>query len=324
MWVANETGNSITVIDAGTNAVTTTVTGLEGPHNVQISRDGATAYAVSGSNMVVALSTSTYAVEAAAATGPAPAHVIEAPNGRVYVTNADDGSVSVYRTPGLELTVRIQLGGMPHGLRPAASGSVIVVANSMAGAVDLIDPTTDRFLGEVPVGPSPAQVAVSADGRYAYTGTTEPPAVVKVDLGSRTVVGSTRVSASPVQLYLTPDETTVLSADQGSRDGPGHAVSVIDAATMTARGTIGTGSGPHGVVIDTTGARAWVTNTYDDTVSVIELAGRSVAATVPVGAEPNGISYSPRPPAPADAPTTTLNIPPPSTQGHSQQPSHGH
>jgi DNA-binding beta-propeller fold protein YncE len=78
------------------------------------------------------------------------------------------------------------------------------------------------------------------------------------------------VSASPVQLYLDLDETTVLSADQGTADKPGHTVLLIDAAAaMTVCGAVGTGSGPHGVVIDTAGTRAWVTNNYDNTVSVI-------------------------------------------------------
>ncbi|MGD9621625.1 MAG: hypothetical protein AB7G47_14865 [Mycolicibacterium sp.] len=329
VWVADQDGDSLTVLDAATNAVTTTVTGLNSPHNVQVSRDATTVYAVTGDNRVVAIDTTTYTVDAVASTGSAPAHVIEAPNDKVYVTNADDGTVSIYETPGLKRIGQIDLGGMPHGLRPAADGSVIVVANTMAGAVDLIDPTTDQPTGSVPVGNQPAQVAVSADGRYAYAGITGPPSVVKVDLVSRRVVGSAPVSASPVQLYLTPDEATVLSADQGTSDKPGDTVSVIDTAAMTVRGAVGTGSGPHGVVIDTAGARAWVTATYDNTVSVIDLGSLSVVATVAVGAAPNGISYSPRPPAASGAETIALDIPAPpaNTVGHPEQQSpdqHGH
>jgi YVTN family beta-propeller protein len=119
---------------------------------------------------------------------------------------------------------------------------VIVVANTMADRLDLIDPTTDGSIGAVPVGTGPLQVAVTADGRYAYTGITEPPAVVKADLVSRNAVGNARVPTAPVQLYLTPDEKTVLSADQGTSDKPGNTLSVIDTAAMTARGTVATGS----------------------------------------------------------------------------------
>lgn len=291
VWVANEGGDSLTVLDSATNTVARTLAGIKRPHNVQVSRDGATVYAVSNSeDIVVAIDPATYKVVAVAATGPAPAHVIEAPNGKVYVTNTGDGTVSVYQGPGLQPVGRIQLGDMPHGLRPAAGGSIIVVANTMAGALDLIDPATDKSTGTVPVGSGPAQVAVTTDGRYTYAGITNPPGVVKVDLAARRVVGTATVSAPPVQLYLTPDEATVLSADQGTAQQPGHMLSVIDTASMTVRGTVSTGSGPHGVVIDTSGTWAWVTNTYANTVSVADLPTLSVVATVPVGTEPAGIS----------------------------------
>lgn len=308
VWVADEAGNSLTVIDTATSTVATTLTGIRGPHNVQVGRDDTTVYATSvGTDTVVAIDADTYKVAATAATGRHPAHVIEAPNGKLYVANSDDGTVSVFETQSLRPLGRIEVGGMPHGLRAAGDGSVIVVANHMTGAVDVIDAQTDQRQFSVPVGESPAQVAVSADGRYAYTGITEPAAVVKVDLQTRTVVGSVAVSAAPVQVYLTPDDAMVVSADQGTPDAPGHDASLIDTTAMTVRATVPTGAGPHGVVIDPASTHAWVTNSYDNSVSTIDLASQAVSATIPVGKGPNGISYSPRPPAPG-APTVALNL----------------
>ncbi|WP_326548637.1 hypothetical protein QGN32_11225 [Mycolicibacterium sp. ND9-15] len=322
VWVADETGNSLTVIDTAANAVATTLTGIQGPHNVQVGRDAGTAYATSaGTDRVVAIDTTTYEVAAIAATGPHPAHVIEAPNGKVYVANSGDGSVSVFQGRSLQPVGRIEVGGMPHGLRAAADGSVIVVANHTTGALDVIDPQTDRTQFSVPVGDGPAQVAVSADGRYAYTGITEPAEVVKVDLHARKVVGSVAVSAPPVQVYLTPDDATVVSADQGTPDAPGHGASLIDTADMTVRATVPTGAGPHGVVISPAGTLAWVTNSYDHSVSAIDLTSQTVPATIPVGKGPNGISYSPRPPA-ASAPTIALTLPAPDANDSGPPPSH--
>src|SRR3990172_1023216 len=48
VWVANEYGNSLSVIDAASNQIITTFTGVEGPHNIQASSDGQTIWAVSG------------------------------------------------------------------------------------------------------------------------------------------------------------------------------------------------------------------------------------------------------------------------------------
>ena len=132
---------------------------------------------------------------------------------------------------------------------------------------------------------------------------------MKVDLAQRKVIESQSVPNPPVQLYLTPDETQVVSADQGTDDARGRTLSVIDTETMTTRGAVTVGAGPHGVVIDPSGHWAWVTNTYEDTVSTVDLSGLRLLATTPVAARPNGISYSPRPPAPAAATVITLDIP---------------
>ena len=314
VWVADEGGDSLTVLDAAGNTVAATLTGIKGPHNVQVGRDGDTVYAVSGgTHQVVAIDAAKYTVRAVAPTGSGPAHVIEAPNGKVYVTNADDGTVSVYQGTTLAPAGAIELGGMPHGLRAADGGSVIVVANHHTGKLDLIDPNTDRPTAAVSVGIEPVQVAVSADGRYAYSSVTEPPSVVKVDLTSRTVVGSVAVPTPPVQLYLTPDGKSVLSANQGTAQQPGDTMSVIDTAAMTSAGTVQTGSGPHGVVLDDTGTRAWITNTFADTVSAIDVSTLSASATIPVGKSPNGISFSPRTPATPPSATVTLDVPVPAS-----------
>src|SRR3989337_216233 len=77
VWVADEYGNSITVIDAATNKVVTTLTGIEGPHNLQVAPDGKSVWAVSGhESMAVMIDPATYAVHGAVATGKEPAHII--------------------------------------------------------------------------------------------------------------------------------------------------------------------------------------------------------------------------------------------------------
>jgi YVTN family beta-propeller protein len=47
------------------------------------------------------------------------------------------------------------------------------------------------------------------------------------------------------------------------------------------------------VVVDRDGRYAYVTNTYANTVSVLDVKDRKVVATVRVGKGPNGISVTP-------------------------------
>ncbi len=55
--------------------------------------------------------------------------------------------------------------------------------------------------------------------------------------------------------------------------------------------TIVVGKGAHGVVTDNKGKFIYVTNMFDNTVSVIDNGKNEAIATVPVGQTPNGITY---------------------------------
>jgi len=57
---------------------------------------------------------------------------------------------------------------------------------------------------------------------------------------------------------------------------------MIDRASrkVLQRVKVETGSGAHGVVVDRSGRHAFVTNTYANTVSVLDIRARKVIATV--------------------------------------------
>src|SRR3972149_3290481 len=120
VWVADEYGGSITVIDAATNKIATTLTGIEGPPNLQVAPDGKSVWAVSGHDaMAVMIDATTYAVHGAVATGKEPAHIILTPNGRTaYATNGDDNTVTAIDTAPMEVIATIPVGEDPHGFGP--------------------------------------------------------------------------------------------------------------------------------------------------------------------------------------------------------------
>ena len=264
-------------------------------------------YAVSHSdNIVVAIDPATYRVAAVAATGPAPAHVIEAPNGKVYVTNTADGTVSVYQAPGLQPVGRIQLGDMPHGLRAAAGGSDRGRQHHGGGLGSIDLPPTSQW-GAIPVGPG------------AGPGRGHPRRALRLcrhhqsARGGQSGFGRPRgrwhrkgVGLSRSSCTCRVDEATVLSADQGTAQQPGHTLSVIDTVAMTVRGSVAHRLGT---------ARRGDRHLGNQGVGDQHLRQHGVrhrpthpvrCGNVPVGTEPAGISYSPRPPAPADTKTTQL------------------
>jgi len=68
-------------------------------------------------------------------------------------------------------------------------------------------------------------------------------------------------------------------------------VSVINTDT-NAITTIPVGSGPVGVAVSPDGSLLYVTNAWDNTVSVISTATAAVVTTIPVGTNPCGAAVS--------------------------------
>lgn len=102
-----------------TNKVAKTITGVMGPHNVQIAPDGKTVWATSGhADEVVVIDTATYQVRERIIVGKEPAHVVLTPDGRLaYVTNENDKGRSL-RSP-LHVNMRRALD--PPGALPVFS-----------------------------------------------------------------------------------------------------------------------------------------------------------------------------------------------------------
>ena len=309
VWVANEEDASLSVIDAATNRVVTTVRGVEGPHNVQVSPDSASVWAVSGhDSLAVALDARSLDLTRTVTTGGAPAHVVISPDGRTaYTSDGADGTVTVIDTASGDVEATIPVGAGPHGLRPSPDGRWLVVANVAGSTLSVVDTSTRTTVADIEVGRAPAQVAFSPDGRFVYASVSAQDQVVKVDMASREVVGRVAVGDGPIQTYVSPDDRYLLAANQGTEAAPGTSLSVIDTRTFTVAGTVETGQGAHGVVVDPSGRHAYVTNLYADDVAVVDLDELAVVARVPVGDTPNGISFSSTP-VPAQAPVT-LDVP---------------
>lgn len=63
------------------------------------------------------------------------------------------------------------------------------------------------------------------------------------------------------------------------------------------------------MAIDPSSRYAYITNIYENTVSVIDIEQKAVIATIPSGAAPNGISFSTLLAVPAPSSEIQLEIP---------------
>lgn len=318
VYVANETDGTVSVIATDTRQTVRTITVGAGAHNVQATADGRRVWvtnngtppaaahaahqgmpgaahaAMTTPGEVWAIDTATDTVVGKVPVGKHPAHVVVSPDGRwVYVTNGGDNAVSVVDAAAMKEVATIATGAFPHGIRLSPDGRQAYVANLKGGTVSVIDTASRQQVASIPVGRGPAQVGFTGDGRLAFVSLSQEDRVAVIDPKTHEVVRKVAVGDGPIQLFATPDSQRLLVANQGSRQNPGHTVSVIDLTSFKVTASIRTGRGAHGVVVDADGRQAYVSNLYDNTVTVIDLVAHKPVATVPVGAGPNGISVTP-------------------------------
>lgn len=307
VYVANERAGSLTVIDEATNATRTLALDVL-PHNVDLTPDGKTlliagmpsGHAQGGHDGHAEQSGRLLLLDAGNAPGPAkvvevgghPAHVVPDSSGSLaFVTDAASHTVVVVDLAAGQVLGRIEVGRYPHGLRLSPDGRTLAVANRDSDDVSLIDVSRRTQTARIAVGRQPVQVAFTPDGQRLFVSLSGENAVAAVNLHSHTRTATYPVGPGPIQLAVSPDGAKLVVANQGSREVPGHSLSILDTATGRLIATTEVGKGAHGVSIAGSRSRAYayVSNAFEDSVSVVDLESHKELARHPTGAGPNGI-----------------------------------
>jgi YVTN family beta-propeller protein len=88
--------------------------------------------------------------------GNVPFGITVTPDGKkVYVTNSDEGTVSVINTKTNTVTSIVPVGFVPRGVTVTSDGKKVYVANSLNNTVSVINTAKNRVIATVPVGIRP-------------------------------------------------------------------------------------------------------------------------------------------------------------------------
>jgi YVTN family beta-propeller protein len=304
VYVVDGADATITVIDAETDAVIDTIAIADGPypHHVYLSPDGASLYlAIPGLDLsgghgggghgdghatafVLRLDAATGRTDAVARLPATNHNAAPSPDGQTVWTSqmTEPGAVLVLDAATLAEVDRIDVGSQPAEVTFAPDGSVAVVANGGSDDVSIIDVTSRAVLATVAVGDNPVGAWPGVDGRL-YVDNETGQSISALDPATRQVVQTIALGFTPAFAAVHDGELWVTDTDSGR-------VVFFDLATGEATGELATGAGAHALAFDAAHTRAWVTNQAADTVSVIDVAARTVRATVAVGGAPNGIA----------------------------------
>jgi YVTN family beta-propeller protein len=179
VYVTNNLGNGVSVIDAYSKTVTATIQVNGQPQGVAVTPNGSKVYVTSpGANTVTVIDNTTGTVTPITVPG-SPFGVAVNPSGTlVYVTQQTAGSVAVIATSDDSLTTIPLSGGSSNRPMGVAvnpkdgniSGAIhrVYVANNGTGTVSVIDTMTKQELTQVslPTNSRPVTVALPVLGNY--------------------------------------------------------------------------------------------------------------------------------------------------------------
>ncbi|GAB4372411.1 MAG: hypothetical protein Kow00128_21120 [Deltaproteobacteria bacterium] len=253
--------------------------------------------------------------------------------GKLYVTNMSDGTVSVVDTATRQVVKTVQVGAGPVDVAVTPDGSKAFVSNEGGRSVSVIDTGSDNVVATITdLPPWPEEIAV--DGQFAYLAHWSYTALSKIDTSNYSVSTSASPMRPCQGIALHPEENTVyltyytfywgnaVAAVDRSNGGllatiPGpdlnwsaavagsnrnlyvanpqiNKVSIYNTGTNQAIDQLAVGGSPRGVAAGPGGAKVYVANLYDDTVSVIDTASNTVIGTpIPAGDGANDVAVSP-------------------------------
>jgi YVTN family beta-propeller protein len=221
----------------------------------------------------------------------APNHnAIFSPDGREIWTALlrDDGAVLVLDAETLETRQTIKVGRVPAEVTFAPDGKHAFVANGTSDDVSVIEVSSKAVVKTLPMDREPVGAWPGADG-LMYVDCEVGRTVKVIDPKTLEIVRSYDLGFTPGFAAVPPARTGELWVTDA---GGGKVVwSRTDAGAK--EGELATAAGAHALAFSPDGATGFVTNQLADSITIIDVGGKTARMTIPVGKKPNGIVYRP-------------------------------
>ena len=293
VFVANESSNSVTVVDGDSFQVIATVDARNhATHDLAVSRDGRWLFATNlASGRLSAINTKALETVASIATGDR-AHVVTLTNDnrQAWVANIGENTISIVDTGTFRILGTIAVGKGPTGLTFSRDGRFAYVSNQGDKTVEVIDTASHRVLKAIPVGTNPHFLVLGPDGRIWGTNTGGTDIYV-IDPATQDKIAAINVGPAPQQIAF---------GFKGLQ-GPNAYVTVAglnrvvvvsaDPSNLRILEQIDVGQRPNGISNNREGTRLFVVHETSNDLKVIDTGSSSVLATVPVGRKPIRVVY---------------------------------
>jgi YVTN family beta-propeller protein len=327
VYVPNGKSNTVTVIDADTHEVITTFPTSGEPQHIVPSYDLSTLWVLDNrGNTLVPIDPATGQPGTPIPVDD-PYNLYFTPDGGSAIVVAEAHRRLDFRDPH-SMALRSSLdvpacGGINHA-DYNANGAYLLATCEYSGklakidiadrkVIGMLDLTAHPVAGEPAVAPMPMpdgetatsmpqDVRAGPDGRHFYVADMLLGGVLVVDGDTFTVIDFIPTGTGAHGITPSRDGSKLYIANRGSNQiegpprGPGS-VSVLDPATnsVVATWSIPFGGSPDMGNLSADGSQLWLSGRYDREVYVFDTATGALAARIPVGDGPHGLTVWPQP-----------------------------
>lgn len=220
--------------------------------------------------------------------GKKPSSIEFTPNNRyALVTNTESNSISVIDTENYTVLQSIPTGKGPKGFCISKNGNYGYVANTKDNTVAVIDILNSRTIKKIKVGKHPIDTAVTYDGKSMFVTLDKEKAIAKVDLVTEKV-RKIELEGEPTSMYIQPGDKYVFAPIKSEEI---DRLLKINIDTKEIEERLEIGKGHHNIDGSSDNKFIYVTNSDENTVSIIDKEENGTISRLNVDKGPKVIEY---------------------------------
>lgn len=297
--VTNKAAATASIIDVATGATLATLPTQQGPHEVALSSDGATAVVTDYGGQTPGSTLTVIDVPGTAVTRTIDLGEHRRPHGIAYMPG--DSLVAVTsEASGHVVLVHVATGAIRKAIPTTHQGSHMLAFGDEAdriytgdigsNTVSELDVATGEFARSFDVPRQPEAIGMPRDGREVWVGSNAEGFITVIDPAT----GEKRTAAEgfgwPYRIVFTPDGRTVLMPDMRREE-----LRIVERNGFAELARLDfAGAAPQGVAITPDGRWAFLSLSGEDRVALIDLNSRAVVRHLATGDGPDGIVYTTR------------------------------
>ena len=295
--VTNKTPATATLIDVASGRILATLPTGQGPHEIVISRDGATAVVTDYGSQTGGSTLTVIDVPGKRVARTISLGVYRRPHGIVFI--AGDSIVAVTsETNKFLLLVRIATGEIVKAIPTQQNGSHMVgvtrdgtrgwTGNIGSNSVSELDLVSGVSLRTLAVPAQPEAINVTPDGREVWVGSNATGKISVIEVATGAVSTAAEGFGWPYRVLFSPDNTLVLIPDLRNEE-----LRFIERSTRKELHRIPyKDGGPQGIVFTPDGKYALMSLSKMGRVVIIDVKGRKQVGQLMAGETPDGVAYT--------------------------------